>query len=192
MCNLRYEDPSFLRSEYALWGWAFCLLVDELVQCLRDKPHIIDVHTTGIASGIATGSNNHTEMPKYEPLAKLRQFIKTGVQGFKVHVVNRPYFHRLSNQIDLLILVFLPPPPTPFVTSINPMTCFQTMHLVYMVLRWISYAKVSSINNEKFFSGSVNTLLVACILSWCRLLNVFAISETLVGSSIPSHCLGHY
>jgi len=71
----------------------------------------------------------------------------------------RNHFAHLSNQMDFLLLI---------------------LHIVYVVLRWVSYAKFK--NNEDYMSilsGSVNTLIVACIFSWSRLLNVFAINHSL-------------
>jgi hypothetical protein len=69
------------------------------------------------------------------------------------------HFKYLSNLMDVLLL---------------------TLHVLYMMLRWIS--KESSdkhIDTHNVFLASVNTLIVACIISWGRLLNAFAISASL-------------
>lgn len=57
-----------------------------------------------------------------------------------------------------------------------------------MILRWVAYAqqdnnKEGSDEKTSVFSGSINTLIIACIFSWTRLLNAFAISHNLVCSS---------
>jgi len=44
-----------------------------------------------------------------------------------------------------------------------------------MILRWVGYANLQ----EQVFSASINVLIVACIFSWSRLLNVFAINHSL-------------
>lgn len=83
------------------------------------------------------------------------------------------HFSHLSNFIDVLVLL---------------------LHLVYMILRWISHETESPAEenagsgsaSESFdptsdekFMGSVNVLIVACVFSWARLLNAFAISHSL-------------
>lgn len=65
------------------------------------------------------------------------------------------HFEHLSNQMDFLVLL---------------------LHIVYMVLRWSSYREDGRFH---VFSAAVNTLIVACIFSWGRLLNVFAINHAL-------------
>lgn len=65
------------------------------------------------------------------------------------------HFEHLSNQMDFLLIL---------------------LHIVYMILRWVSYTRY---DQATIFSGSVNTLIVACVFSWGRLLNVFAINHSL-------------
>jgi len=66
------------------------------------------------------------------------------------------HFAHLSNQLDILLLL---------------------LHVVYMILRWVSYAIDGS--TSQTYSAAINTLIVACVFSWCRLLNVFAIDPSL-------------
>jgi hypothetical protein len=65
------------------------------------------------------------------------------------------HFEHLSNQMDFLLII---------------------LHLIYMILRWASYGDDA---DSKVFSGAINTLIVACLFSWGRLLNVFAINSSL-------------
>jgi len=66
------------------------------------------------------------------------------------------HFAHLSNKLDALLL---------------------SLHVVYMILRWISAEDHD--DPSRVYSGSINTLIIACIFSWCRLLNVFAIDPSL-------------
>jgi len=47
-----------------------------------------------------------------------------------------------------------------------------------MVLRWSSFAHKGP-ESSNIYSGAINTLIVVCVFSWCRLLNVFAIDPHL-------------
>jgi len=73
------------------------------------------------------------------------------------------YFKYLSNYMDFLLLL---------------------LHTSYMVLRWASYELSSGDSaretmKHQIFLASINILIIACIISWGRLLNAFAINDSL-------------
>eukprot|EP00026_Physarum_polycephalum_P000864 Phypoly_transcript_00865.p1 GENE.Phypoly_transcript_00865~~Phypoly_transcript_00865.p1 ORF type:complete len:1244 (+),score=186.39 Phypoly_transcript_00865:84-3815(+) len=106
LCTLDPRDK-FYPSEILLWVWVFSLIVEEVIQYIKNRM-------------------NH--------------------------------FKYLSNWMDLGIIL---------------------MHVAYMLLRWVSHWIGQRDQHHPIYLAGINILIIATLFSWGRLLNAFAINDSL-------------
>lgn len=80
------------------------------------------------------------------------------------------YFSHFSNRIDLFIVVS-------YSISVYLYDGLKILHLTYMLLRWTCNAH-TDIGTD--WVGAVNVLIVACVISWVRLMAFFPVNSTFV------------